>query len=95
VRQLKAAVEYGYLIARAAGRSEIGAEHLPDEVCPVLRYQRHGDPKANPIAAERAMLKTGRNMTAAARLLGISRNALSALLAGHHTPSVKSQAVTG
>jgi len=81
VRQLKAAVEHGYLIARAAGRSEIGAEHLPEDVCPVLRYQRHGDPNSNRIAVQRAAVKSGGNVKAAARLLGISRNALAALLA--------------
>jgi len=95
VRQLKAAVEHGYLIARAAGRSEIGAEHLPEEVCPVLRYQRHGDAKANRIVAERAMLKAGGNVTAAARLLGISRNSLAALLISQRTGSDNSRLVGG
>lgn len=91
VRQLKAAVEHGYLIARAAGRSEIAAEHLPEEVCPVIRYQRHGDPKANRIAAERTLMRTGGNVKAAARILGISRNALNMLLGKSRSSEAKAR----
>ncbi len=87
VRQLYAAVEYGYLMARGAGRSEIGAEHLPEEVWPFLRYERHGDPKVNRMVVKRALLKTGGNVKGAARLLGISRNALNSLLGPQRQPS--------
>jgi DNA-binding NtrC family response regulator len=81
VRELYAAVEYSYLIARAVGRSEIRSEDLPEDVRPLLAYRRHGDRRANRIAAERALTKSGGEITAAARILGISRNALSRLLA--------------
>lgn len=47
VRELGAVVEYAYLIGRAAGSEEIRAEHLPQGLCPAVRYQRRGDPEAN------------------------------------------------
>lgn len=55
VRELEAAVEYGYLMARAAGAMQIGIEHIPAAVHPVLQYRRHGDPEVNRIAVERAL----------------------------------------
>ena len=78
VRELSAVVEHGYLHARAAGMLEIGAVHLPRDLTPTLRYQRRGDREANRIAIERSLRLTGGNVAAAARLLGISRNALNA-----------------
>jgi len=81
VRQLCGIVLSGYLMARAAGRSEIGPEHLPTDVCPLLPYQRHGDREGNWLAVERALAKTGGNVKAAAALLGITRVALNSLLA--------------
>jgi DNA-binding NtrC family response regulator len=81
VRELVAVVQYGYLMARAAGAGEIGVEHVPEGLCPVLRYERRGDVVANGVAIERALRRTGGNVTQAAKLLGISRNRLSALLA--------------
>ena len=82
VRELGAVVERGFLMARIAGAGEIGAEHLPDGTCPALRYQRRGDREANRIAIERALKLTGGNVAAAARLLGMSRNALNAARRG-------------
>jgi DNA-binding NtrC family response regulator len=81
VRELGAVVEYGYLMARAAGAREIGTEHMPAGVCPALRYRRRGDREANGVAVERALKLTGGNVSAAARLLGISRNAFNAMRA--------------
>lgn len=78
VRELGAIVECAYLMARAAGAEEIGPEHVPPGTCPVLRYARRGDREANRLAVERSLKLTGGNVKAAARLLGISRNALSA-----------------
>jgi DNA-binding NtrC family response regulator len=77
VRELRAVVEYGYLMARAAGAEEIGVEHVPDGLAPVLRYQRRGDPLLNRVAVERALKMTGDNVKAAARLLGVSRTTLN------------------
>jgi DNA-binding NtrC family response regulator len=78
VRELGAVLEYAYLMARAAGAEEIEAEHVPAGLCPPLRYQRRGDREANRIAVERSLKLTDGNVQAAARLLGISRNALNA-----------------
>ncbi len=78
VRQLCGVVEYGYLMARTAGRSEIRAEHLPAELLTELQYKRHGDPEQNRVVVENTLQMTGGNVKAAAKLLGISRNALNA-----------------
>jgi DNA-binding NtrC family response regulator len=78
VRELGAVVEYGYLMARAAGAREISGEHMPAGLCPLLRYERWGDREANRLAVERSLKLTGGNVKAAAKLLGISRNALNA-----------------
>jgi DNA-binding NtrC family response regulator len=84
VRQLGAVVEYAYLMARARGMEEIGAEHMPEGLSPPLRYQRHGDPAANRVVVGQALRRTSGNVTQAARLLGISRNALNAWLTTHN-----------
>ena len=81
VRELRAVVEFGYLMAKAAGTQEIGAEHLPERLRPPLRYQRRGDHEANRIMVERALRRTRGNIRQAAKLLGISRTLLNALLA--------------
>lgn len=78
VRELGAVVEYAYLMARASRASEIGPEHMPIGTCTALRYKRRGDREANRIAVERSLMLTGGNVKAAAKLLGISRNALTA-----------------
>lgn len=80
VRELAAVVEYAYLMARASGVGEIRPEHVPEGLCPPLRYQRHGDPAANRHAAEQALQRTEGNMKRAALLLGVSRNTLRARL---------------
>ncbi len=80
VRELEAAVEYGYLMARAGGATQIGTEHVP-AVRPVLRYRRHGDQEFNRVAVEKSLEITGGNVKAAAKLLGLSRNALNAFCA--------------
>ena len=82
VRELRAVLEYGYLMARATGTKEIGAEHLPAWLRPLLQYQRRGDREANRLVVQRTLAITGGNVTAAAKLLGISRNALNAFRAG-------------
>ncbi len=78
VRELGALLECAYLVARAAGAKEIGAEHMPEGLCPPLRYQRRGDREANRIAVERALRLTGGNVTAAAKLLWTSRTTVKA-----------------
>jgi len=80
VRELGAVVEYAYLIARAAGADEIGAEHVPPGLCPVLRYQRRGDRETNRLVIERVLSLTGGNVAAAARRLGMSRSMLNVIL---------------
>jgi DNA-binding NtrC family response regulator len=87
VRQLIGAIERSYLMARRDGHAEIGPQHLPEELCPLLSYRRHGDPMANRMAVERALAKTDGNVTEAAKLLGTSRNALYHLLASHRRKS--------
>jgi len=81
VRQLGAVVEYGYLMARAAGAEKIGVEHLPKGLVTTLRYQRRGSREANRLAAEQALRITNGNAVAAARLLHVSRNTLNAIRA--------------
>ncbi len=56
---------------------------LPDDLWLPRQYKRHGDPNANLTAAKLALVKTGGNVKEAARLLGISRNALNSFLATH------------
>jgi DNA-binding NtrC family response regulator len=80
VRELCGAVVYGFLMARAAGAAEVGATHLPGEVCPPLRYERRGDADANRRAIERALARTGGNVKRAARLLGVSRGTVTGML---------------
>ncbi len=79
VRQLCAVVEYGFLMARTAGKSEIEAEHLPVELLTELQYERHGDPEQNRVVVENTLQMTGGNVKAAARLLGVSRNTLNSV----------------
>lgn len=71
----------GYLMARGADAKEIGPEHFPEGLRPALRYQRRGDRKANRVAVESALRRTSGNISQAAKLLGISRTYLNALLA--------------
>jgi DNA-binding NtrC family response regulator len=80
LRELHGVVESAYLMAAAAGAGEVRAEHLPDELGPQLLYQRRGDRVANRRAVERALERTGGNVTAAARVLGVSRAAVNAVL---------------
>jgi DNA-binding NtrC family response regulator len=80
VRELDGIIVAAYLMARAAGAEEIGPHFLPDEVCPRLRYQRRGDRISNRIAVERALTRTGGNVKRAAKLLGVSRTAVHAVL---------------
>jgi len=80
VRQLTTAIEYAYLMARAANVTEIREAHLPDSLCPPLHYHRWGDREANRIAVYRALKRTGGNVKQAARILGISRNAVHAIM---------------
>ncbi len=81
VRELEAAVEYGYLMARAGGAMQIGTDHIPAAVRPILRYRRRGDPEFNRVAVERSLEITRGNVKAAAKMLGLSRTALSAFCA--------------
>ncbi len=81
VRQLEGIVVAAYLMARMAGAAEIRPEHLADEVCAHLRYQRRGDPRANRVAVERALRQAGGNVKRAAKLLGVNRNTVHAILA--------------
>ena len=78
VRELGAVVEFGYLMAKAAGAEKIGVEHLPEGLVSTIRYQRHGSREANRLAVERALRITGDNVKAAAKLLDVSRNTLNA-----------------
>jgi len=78
IRELSAVLEHAYLVARANGAHEIGPEHMPAELGFFPRYQRHGDPRANLLVVENSLRITRGNAKAAARLLGISRNALNA-----------------
>lgn len=77
VRQLCGVVEYGYLMARTAGKSEIQAEDLPLDLVTEVQYKRHGDPEQNRVVVENTLQMTGGNVKAAARLLGVSRNTLN------------------
>jgi DNA-binding NtrC family response regulator len=81
VRELRAVVEYGYLMTKAAGAEKIGVEHLPSGLFTTIRYQRRGSREANRLAVERALCFTGGNVRAAARLLDVSRNTVTALRA--------------
>ena len=80
VRELEGVIVAAYLMARVAGDEEIGPECLPDQVCPLLQYHRRGDRSANRMAVEQALGRTGGNMKQAAKLLGVSRNAVHATL---------------
>ncbi len=80
VRELGGAIVHAFLMARAAGAVEVGPMHLPAEVCPVLRYDRRGDRAANRQVIERALARTDGNVKAAARLLGVSRGTVLAVL---------------
>jgi sigma-54 dependent transcriptional regulator, acetoin dehydrogenase operon transcriptional activator AcoR len=79
VRELQGVVVWAYMMARAANVAEVGAEHLPETLSPPLRYKRWGDREANRRAVERALARTGGNVTEAARVLGVSRNTVDAL----------------
>jgi two-component system response regulator HydG len=80
VRELGGAVVHAFLMARAAGAVEVGVAHLPAETCPVLRYVRRGDPEVNRRTVERALARTGGNVTEAARMLGVCRGTINALV---------------
>lgn len=79
VRELRAVVEYGFLVARAAGTETIGAEHLPKGVTTTLHYERRGNRDVNRQVVERTLRITGGNVSEAARLLGTSRHTVAAL----------------
>ena len=81
VRELGAVVEYGYLMARAAGIAEIGTEHLALGLRCSLQYKRHGDPAANRVVVERVLGMTRGNVAAAAKILGVSRNTVNTVRA--------------
>lgn len=81
VRELRAIVQYAYLMARADGAVEIAPDHVPGKAEPVLRYRRRGDREANRVAVARMLTITRGNVKAAATLLGVSRNSLNAFLA--------------
>ena len=61
--------------------------HLPPEVCPPLRYVRRGDREANRRTIKRALERTGGNVKAAARMLGVSRGTVNAMMVGARTRS--------
>ena len=81
VRELRAIVEYAYLLAKAAGARKIAVDHLPAGLVTTLRYQRRGSRDANRLAVKRALSITGGNVRAAAKLLDVSRNTLNAFRA--------------
>lgn len=87
VRQLEGAVLHAYLVAAHRGAVTIDVEHFPEEMIPRLRYTRRGDRAENRVVLERALRMTGGNVTKAAQLVGVSRNAFNAaranLLAGY------------
>ncbi len=76
VRQLEHVVERAYLVARAAGRDAIVPADFPDEISPPLVYPRKGTVAEKIKAVRRALERTGGNIAAAARLLGVSRNTI-------------------
>jgi DNA-binding NtrC family response regulator len=80
VRQLQGVVVYAYLMGAATRASEVRPEDLPEGLCPQLQYQRRGDPVANRRAIERALERTSGNVKAAARVLGVSRGTVTAVL---------------
>lgn len=80
VRQLVATIEYAYLMARATEAAEIGPEHLPEGLFPRLTYHRRAGWEINRVAVECALRRSSGNIKEAARLLGISRNALQTLM---------------
>ena len=79
VRQLGGVIEYAYLVARAAGGGEIRPEHLPQWLQSTLCYRRRGDREANRLVVERSLRVTGGNVSAAARLVGMSRTTFTRL----------------
>jgi DNA-binding NtrC family response regulator len=87
VRELEGAVLHAYLVATHRGAVKIEVEHFPGDVMPRLRYKRRGDCAENRVVLERALRMTGGNVTKAAQLVGVSRNAFNAaranLLAGY------------
>lgn len=91
VRELIAIIEYAYLTGRAANADEIGPVHLPEGLSPPLHYRRWGNRAENRVAVDRAMKKTDGNVTHAARVLGISRNALHAILKRDRVSSLLSK----
>jgi len=78
VRELEGAVLHAYLVAAHRGAVKIGVEHFPAEMSQRLRYKRRGDRAENRVVLERALRMTGGNVTKAARLVGVSRNAFNA-----------------
>jgi DNA-binding NtrC family response regulator len=79
VRELRGVVEYGFLMARAAGADRIGREHLPRDLTAALRYERRGNREVNRRVVEQTLRITGGNVSEAARLLGTSRQTVAAL----------------
>ncbi|HZF71929.1 MAG TPA: sigma 54-interacting transcriptional regulator [Gemmatimonadaceae bacterium] len=78
VRQLEGVVLRAYLLAKHQCAAKLDVAHFPSEVIPSFRYKRRGDREENRVAMERALGMTGGNVTKAARLLGVSRNAFNA-----------------
>jgi len=75
LRDLKAAVERAYLVAR--GEPEVRLAHLDDELLRELcaaAFRRNGDADANRRVVEEALGASGGSQAAAARLLGVNRH---------------------
>jgi len=89
VRDLEGFVERAYLEARYVGAEAIRPEHLPDDLCPTLKYVRRGDAASNRRAVERALQRAGGNQAEAARMLGVARNTVRGVVASEHSPIVE------
>lgn len=76
VRSLEGAIERAYLVARAEGASAIRLAHLPEPLDVPPRFLKHGDDSQNLLAVRYACLLNGGRIGAAARTLGVSRQAL-------------------
>ena len=77
VRELKARVRAAYLLAR--GQDVIGCHHFHGLENRVPVFQRRGDPRGQRLAVEWALAQSGGSIVQAARLLGVSRNTVSAV----------------
>jgi DNA-binding NtrC family response regulator len=76
VRQLEDIVERAYLLALKDGRDAIVPADIPEEISPPLVYPRKGTLAEKIEAMRRALERTGGNIAAGARLLGVSRNTI-------------------